>query len=109
MRCSAYYSSRARAWPRCILGKRNLPRVGLATSPTRPAMPVCFPTTQLGQEKIGEKTTVHDLFDRSRQALRRGNEGLQAQDRTRFFPHTHAVAEFRATKTILPIDRQARD
>src|SRR5215813_14025156 len=64
MRCSAYYSSRARAWPRCILGKRNLPRVGLATSPTRPAMPVCFPTTQLGQEKIGEKTTVHDLFDR---------------------------------------------
>jgi hypothetical protein len=25
---------------------------------------VPLPTTQLDQEKIGEKTTVHDLFDR---------------------------------------------
>src|SRR6266550_6538859 len=64
---------------------------------------VPLPTTQLDQEKIGEKTTVHDLFDRwvlhesvhvgPREALRRGNEGLQGQDRTRFLSHAQAVAE----------------
>jgi hypothetical protein len=54
---------------------------------------------------------TYALFGTSRQreALRRGHDGLQGQDRTRFRSHSCEVAESRTTKTILPIDRQARD
>ena len=79
---------------------------------------VPLPTTQLEQEGIGEKIAVHDLFDRW--VL---NESVHVGRGTHFtevtkdckgkieldFALTAAVAESRTTKTILPIDRPARD
>src|SRR5262249_11324168 len=64
MRYSAYSSSRTRAWPRCILEEEPASRWTRDFSGSARDAHVPLPTTPLDQEKIGEKTTVHDLFDR---------------------------------------------